>query len=247
MNRHLAHLCGLLVLGSAAISPVADAACSAGHPNAQLSESTPSNAFTNNGDGTVTHTLTGLIWKRCVQGLSGDGCDVGTAIGVHWREALVGALADRTAGRDDWRVPNVKELESIVETCGAVPAINQVVFPASPLVSGIWTSTTFAPNPSQAWEVGLGDGHLFFSDKVTTSFAVRLVRGGNPDSFDATHRQATLDIDGNGTAEALSDGLLVLRYLFGLRGTSLIQGAIAAGATRVAPQDIENQIRSMLP
>lgn len=41
-----------------------------------------------------------------------------------------------------------------------------------------------------------------------------------------------LDIDGNGQADAATDGLLITRYLFGLRGPSLIAGAIGAGATR---------------
>ena len=40
-----------------------------------------------------------------------------------------------------------------------------------------------------------------------------------------------LDIDGNGSVEPLTDGLLVLRYLFGFRGATLITGAIGAGAS----------------
>jgi RHS repeat-associated protein len=42
----------------------------------------------------------------------------------------------------------------------------------------------------------------------------------------------TLDIDGNGQADALTDGLLIIRYLFGLRGASLVANAIAPGAPR---------------
>ncbi|MEO8133023.1 MAG: RHS repeat-associated core domain-containing protein [Betaproteobacteria bacterium] len=48
-----------------------------------------------------------------------------------------------------------------------------------------------------------------------------------------------LDIDGNGQADALTDGLLIIRYLFGLRGNSLIAGAVGPGATRLAFTDIE--------
>ena len=43
---------------------------------------------------------------------------------------------------------------------------------------------------------------------------------------------ADYDIDGDGRYDALTDGLLVLRYLFGLRGATLASGAISGGATR---------------
>jgi hypothetical protein len=41
-----------------------------------------------------------------------------------------------------------------------------------------------------------------------------------------------LDIDGNGSLTALTDGLLVLRYLFGLSGTTLTSGVVAPNCTR---------------
>ncbi|MNC91475.1 hypothetical protein D3C83_77460 [compost metagenome] len=40
------------------------------------------------------------------------------------------------------------------------------------------------------------------------------------------HRIAVLDIDGNGSTAALSDGILVLRFLFGFTGTPLVSGAV---------------------
>ncbi len=49
----------------------------------------------------------------------------------------------------------------------------------------------------------------------------------------------TLDVDADGKVDALTDGILILRYLFGLRGQSLVQGALGPGATRTAPADIE--------
>ena len=50
---------------------------------------------------------------------------------------------------------------------------------------------------------------------------------------------AIADVDGNGEVDALTDGLLVLRYLFGLRGESLIGGVIANNATRTTIASIE--------
>jgi Zn-dependent metalloprotease len=55
------------------------------------------------------------------------------------------------------------------------------------------------------------------------------------------------DIDGNGSVDALTDGLILLRYLFGLRGDSLISGTIAVDADRVSASDIETYIQSKMP
>jgi len=56
-----------------------------------------------------------------------------------------------------------------------------------------------------------------------------------------------LDVDGNGQADALTDGLMLIRYLFGLRGNSLIAGVIGTGATRTTSAQIETYIQSLLP
>jgi hypothetical protein len=56
-----------------------------------------------------------------------------------------------------------------------------------------------------------------------------------------------LDIDANGSVDALSDGLIILRYLFGLRGQSLIDGVISEDAMRAEAADIETYIETLLP
>ena len=58
---------------------------------------------------------------------------------------------------------------------------------------------------------------------------------------------AVLDIDGNGAVDALTDGLLVLRYLFGLTGNSLIAGVVAEDATRTTAEEIEAYLASLMP
>lgn len=55
-----------------------------------------------------------------------------------------------------------------------------------------------------------------------------------------------LDVDGNGQADAATDGVMVLRYLFGLRGAPLTAGVMGAGATRTSPE-IEAHILSLMP
>ena len=54
------------------------------------------------------------------------------------------------------------------------------------------------------------------------------------------------DIDGNGEIDALTDGLIVVRYLFGLRGSSLIEGAVAENAT-LSSEQIEARLESLTP
>ena len=50
---------------------------------------------------------------------------------------------------------------------------------------------------------------------------------------------AALDIDGNGTVDGGTDGLLVNRYLYGFRGASLISNAVGGGCTRCTATKIE--------
>ena len=50
--------------------------------------------------------------------------------------------------------------------------------------------------------------------------------------------EGLLDADGNGTSEGLTDGILILRYLFGITGSGLTNGALGAGAVRTTPAQI---------
>jgi hypothetical protein len=58
---------------------------------------------------------------------------------------------------------------------------------------------------------------------------------------------SALDLDQNGSFEALTDALILLRYAFGLRGDNLINGAIATDAIRTSAEDIEEHIQAILP
>lgn len=59
--------------------------------------------------------------------------------------------------------------------------------------------------------------------------------------------QKLLDIDGNNKVDALTDGLMILRYVFGLRGTALMNGTIATDATRISAEDIELYLKMLMP
>lgn len=141
---------------------------------------TPTSRFSINADGTVSDLQTGLMWRRCAEGMSGDACQAGSPVAKTWIEALNTAQASTFAGYTDWRVPNVKELHSLVENRCMRPAVNTEVFPRF-TASYFWTSTPHAAYSDRAWYVGFeygSDNHAYTNGgmtKVTGAF-VLLVR-----------------------------------------------------------------------
>lgn len=69
------------------------------------------NSFVDNGDGTITDLATGLMWQKA---------DSGT--GMDWEESLTYAEDLELAGYSDWRLPNAKELQSIVDYSRSIVA-----------------------------------------------------------------------------------------------------------------------------
>lgn len=145
-------------------------------------------AFTDNGDGTVTDTVTGLMWDKCSWGQSNDADCSGGAASTHtWAQALGVAVAANGAnykGRNDWRLPNRNELESLVKIDAFNPAIDTAAFPNT-VNSFYWSSTNYAPGPAEAWFVYFYYGGTNYDVKAS-NYYVRLVRSGQSfDSFDA--------------------------------------------------------------
>jgi hypothetical protein len=93
--------------------------------------------------------------------------------------------------------------------------------------------------------------HLFgFSGDSLTSGAVS--GGASRGSSEAiagylTDADSQLDIDGDGESKPLTDGLLLIRYLFGFSGDSLIFGAIGTGASRDTAETVEAYIKERVP
>lgn len=112
-------------------------------------------AFTDNGDGTVSDTVTGLMWDQCSWGLSGVNCATGAASKHTWAQALgvaVTANAANHKGHNDWRLPNKNELESLVDLTRSSPSIDTAAFPNTES-NLYWSSTNYAPDPALAWYV----------------------------------------------------------------------------------------------
>ncbi len=146
--------------------------------NDHITASTPDSRFTTTPD-TVTDSKTSLMWMRCSLGQSGGGCSTGNATEYNWQQALESVAttnATSPGGYNDWRLPNIKELASIVEVKCYNPAINTNVFPNTTLGSNsYWSSSPHADDNSRAWHVYFSNGINTISNK-TNSYYVRLVR-----------------------------------------------------------------------
>lgn len=131
----------------------------------------------------VTDLRTSLMWKQCPEGLSGATCEIGSLSALSWSAALTEANNSTHAGFGDWRLPNLIELHSLVETRCHSPSINSTRFPATPsTVSAFWSATT-ARSTFNAWSVVFSDGSDAANNKLNGA-RVRLVRGGPPlDTF----------------------------------------------------------------
>jgi hypothetical protein len=144
--------------------------------------------LTVNADGTVLDTVTGLVWDQCAYGQTGATCAGSPQLG-YWQGALDMAVAANAAnhkGFNDWRVPNVKELQSIAKLdVAAPPLIDTTAFPNTP-ANYFWTSTTQIVFPSMAWTVDFLTGLVMAASKSSNpARLVRLVRSGQPQaSFD---------------------------------------------------------------
>lgn len=142
-----------------------------------LTETTPETRFVISGSGMVEDSVTGLMWLRCSHGqtwnASSSTCS-GSGVKVTWQDALQLSPEINEGGFDDWRLPNIKELATIVEKRCVDPAVNQTIFPAS-LAENYWSATTVAGNPESAWSVALYNGRNNTKEKQL-DLHIRFVR-----------------------------------------------------------------------
>jgi len=130
--------------------------------------------FVDHGDGTVTDTCTGLEWQKDTADVNGNG-SIGDEDHLSWQGALNYCENLSFAGHSDWRLPNVRELQSIVDYGRETPAIDPVFEAVS---YWYWSSTTCVDNPGYAWigdfDVGVVGGYGI--DEKGLDYFVRAVR-----------------------------------------------------------------------
>jgi hypothetical protein len=142
--------------------------------NSAIPRTTPTERFDLHDNGTATDRRTGLTWRRCAEGQTWkDGRCVGDAASFSWDEAT------RRFGQPDpvgWRLPELKELASIVELACSYPAINLTAFPDTPS-TWFWSASPFASNSARAWAQVFDYGGGTCRDRNNPG-QVRLVRAG---------------------------------------------------------------------
>jgi hypothetical protein len=132
---------GLLAMGIGCLPALAAQTCD----TQSYPMSTPSARFTDNGDGTLTDTQSGLMWMRCALGQrwTGSACS-GDPDALSWKGAQEAAQSLNAQGgyatHADWRMPHIPELAMIVERQCANPRVNLDLFPGTP-ASYFWTAT----------------------------------------------------------------------------------------------------------
>ncbi|MBF0452902.1 MAG: DUF1566 domain-containing protein, partial [Candidatus Magnetomorum sp.] len=121
--------------------------------------------FQDNSDGTVTDTLTGLMWQKQDEQNP-----------VSWEASLTQFDNLLLAGYTDWRLPSRQELRSIVDYSRTVPSIVSTVFPNT--VSGnYWTSTAHPYQSGHVWCINFYNGNDNYQTANNTYYS-RAVRGG---------------------------------------------------------------------
>ena len=144
----------------------------------QKGVASPSSRFTDNGDGTVTDNLTGLMWAKNANLASGT---------MNWNDAIdyannLSLGTDCGLSRTDWRLPNIRELESLKD----YSKYNSMLPIDHPFTNVMlsdkkyWSSTSLQGDPSFAWARGLNEATQYFTAKTfSTTYYVWPVRGGN--------------------------------------------------------------------
>ncbi len=130
---------------------------------------TITNHFTDNLDGTIKDNLTQLIWQK-----------VPNASALTWEQALTYAEGLSLGNASDWRLPNIKELQSLNNESAVSPSIFSPYF-QNLGVKNYWSSTSLKPNtqnPNSAWYWSTQFGITTYDAKTNTNYVICVK--GNP-------------------------------------------------------------------
>ena len=133
---------------------------------------------------TVTDKRTGLMWKRCMEGMfykkKAKACtwSEGGIYKFNWQDAFAQAKNSDFLGYDDWRIPNRKELVSLIARHRIIPALNINAFASDDKLleanrASVFSSSSYSTD--QLWYVNFNGGEVLYGSRRAEHF-VRLVR-----------------------------------------------------------------------
>ena len=160
------------ILGMALVVPAWAQNCDTKQP-----EVSPMSRFVPDDKGALKDTKLNKTWLRCVAGMHWDGksCS-GQSLSYSWKGALeivADMNAKKVAGRSNWRLPTIEELESIAEKRCFKPAINLEAFPYSP-DTAFWSDTRSEGAQPRAWVIHFLNGNRYVANKKQ-DWRVRLI------------------------------------------------------------------------
>ena len=128
-------------------------------------------------DDQVIDLRSGLVWQRCSAGQTWNGSTCTGTATTHTHADALGLARQANPGNNPsgWRLPQVKELASLLDMGCRAPAIAASVFPATPQDKA-WSSTPFAQRPNIAWTVDFADSYVQNQTGIGNPLYVRLVR-----------------------------------------------------------------------
>ena len=180
------------------------------------------NNFVDNGDGTITDLASGLMWQKADDGNTRN-----------WEESLDYAENLSLAGNDDWRLPNAKELHSILDYARAPDAVDpqmqsaaiDPIFEISEEEGWFWTGTTLleAPQEFDCMEAvyiafGRAMGYMydpFMGDTVYTNVHGAGAQRGDPKAGDPAQWPQGFGPQG--------DEIRIYNYVRCVRGNSSVE------------------------
>ncbi len=124
------------------------------------------NHFTDNGNGTITDNLTQLTWQKAPN-----------TSALTWENAIAYAEGLSLASVTDWRLPNIKELQSLNEETKTNPSANTTYF-STIGIKNYWSSTTLPNQVLESWYWNTQFGITTYAGKTSTNYVI-CVRG-NP-------------------------------------------------------------------
>ncbi|MEA4855325.1 DUF1566 domain-containing protein [Solidesulfovibrio sp.] len=146
-------------------------------------------ALTDNGNGTVTDTNTGLVWQQTPD-----------RTGLDWDNAGAYCAALDTGGHTDWRLPSRREIATLVSYNRDIPTFANLL-QSTKSNESFWTSTTYIVDTTQAYALANGTAYMELRSKGTasTSLATRCVRGDALPAFTPTDNGTTITDTSTGT------------------------------------------------